>query len=92
MDENGRRFLAAMQTVLLTLQFDGMPIEWKFRGQEISKDTLTQKSHTSKLGLLYLINVCQKFSKITAVRFNLVVSSSSAFPCMVYSDFRVSTI
>ena len=70
MDENGRRFLAAMQTVLLTLQFDGMPIEWKFRGQEISKDTLTQKSHTSKLGLLYLVHVCQKSSKICISRGN----------------------
>jgi len=29
---------------------------------------------------------------ITAVRFNLAVSSSSSVPCMVYSDFRVSTI
>ena len=30
--------------------------------------------------------------KDTAVRFNLVSSPSSSFPCMVYSDFRVSTI
>ena len=79
MDENGRRFLAAMQTVLLTLQFDGMPIEWKFRGQEISKDTLTQKSHTSKLGLLYLINVCQKFSKICINRRNFEEANLGLF-------------
>ena len=70
MDENGRRFLAAMQTVLLALEFDGMPIEWKYRGREISKDTLTQKSHTSKLGLLYLVHVCRRFSKVCISRRN----------------------
>ena len=36
--------------------------------------------------------VIDKLPKFTAVRFNLVSSPSSSFPCMVYSDFRVSTI
>ena len=34
----------------------------------------------------------QNTPELTAVRFNLDVSPSSALPCMVYSDFRVSTI
>ena len=32
-------------------------------GKKLRQDTLTQKSHPSKLGLHYLVHICRKFSK-----------------------------